>query len=185
MALENRRANRLVIDLLDLQPDDYVLEVGCGPGVALAQAAGKAKFAVGADPSEVMVVQARRRCGSAIRAERAEVATASADRLPYDDDFFTCAFTVHTMHHWPCLPDGLLELHRVIEPGGRIGLAGRVMRSGRDPHAHGAGEEELTALAELLAELGFIDIERSDHNLGRETLAVFLARRRSSDPART
>jgi ubiquinone/menaquinone biosynthesis C-methylase UbiE len=113
MALENRRANRLVIELLDLQPDDYVLEIGCGPGVALAQAASKAKFAVGADPSEVMVAQARRRCRSAIHAERAEVTTAPADELPFDDDFFTCAFTVHTMHHWPCLPDGLRELRRV------------------------------------------------------------------------
>jgi SAM-dependent methyltransferase len=179
MALENRRANRLVLELLDLQPDDYVLEVGCGPGVALAQAARMATFAVGADPSEVMVAQARRRCRAAIRAERAEVITASASELPFDDDFFTCAFAVHTMHHWPCLADGLLELHRVIEPAGRVALAGRVERPGRDPHANGAGEEELGAFAKLLAELGFTDIARSDHDLGRETLAVFRAHRRS------
>jgi hypothetical protein len=65
----------------------------------------------------------------------------------------------------------------VIEPGGRLALAGRVQRPGRDPHAHGASEGELAAFEELLAELGFTEITRSDQSLGRETLAVFLARR--------
>jgi ubiquinone/menaquinone biosynthesis C-methylase UbiE len=177
MALENRRANRLVVELLDLQPDDYVLEVGCGPGVAVAYAARKARFTAGVDPSEVMVTQARRRCRSTIRAQRAEVTTAPAAELPFDDDFFTCAFAVHTMHHWPCLADGLRELHRVVEPGGRVALAGRAQRAGRGPHAHGAGEEELAAFATVLTEFGFAGIARSDHDLGRETLAVFLAQR--------
>ena len=57
-----------------------------------------------------MVAQAQRRCRYAINAERAEVTIAPADELPFDDDFFTCAFAVHTMHHWPCLADGLREL---------------------------------------------------------------------------
>lgn len=60
-----------------------------------------------------------------------------------------------------------------------VALAGRIQRPGRDPHAHGAGEEELAAFATLLTELGFTGIARSDHDLGRETLAVFLADRPS------
>src|SRR4051795_1950697 len=101
MALENRRANRLVVDSLDPQPDDYVLEVGCGPGLAVLQAAARAKFAVGVDPSTVMVAQARRRNRSAIRDQRAEINVASAADLPFDDDFFTSAFAIHSVHHWP------------------------------------------------------------------------------------
>ena len=50
MAFANRGANRLVIELLDVQPEDYVLEVGCGPGAALADTATKAKFSSALTP---------------------------------------------------------------------------------------------------------------------------------------
>jgi ubiquinone/menaquinone biosynthesis C-methylase UbiE len=175
MALENRAANRLVVDLARLREGDYVLEVGCGPGVALLQAASRARFAVGVDPSEVMTAQARRRCRTAIRKQRAQVDRASAAHLPYDDAFFTCALAIHSTHHWPCLKDGLHELHRVLEPGARCLLAGRIQRSGRDPHANGASDEQLASFVTLLSETGFAAIERTNHALRRETLAIFHA----------
>jgi ubiquinone/menaquinone biosynthesis C-methylase UbiE len=175
MALENRIANRLVVDLARLRLDDYVLEVGCGPGVALRRAAARARFAVGVDPSDVMIAHARWRCRRAIRQQRAQVHVAGAARLPYDDAFFTCAFSIHSMHHWPCLTDGLRELHRVLEPGARCLLAGRSQRPGRDPHANGASDEELASFVTLLRETVFTAIERTNHLLRRETLTIFHA----------
>ena len=71
---------------------------------------------------------------------------------------------------------------RVLEPGGRCTLVGRVQQPGRDPHAHGGTEEELTTFATLLAQTGFANIARTDHELRRETLAVFQARARDSEP---
>lgn len=177
MAIENKRANRLVVDLLELGPADRVLEVGCGPGVALKHAAGQAALAVGVDPSEVMVAQARRRCARERAAARAAVHLASAESLPFADGSFTCAFAVHTTHHWPCVRAGLNELYRVLQPERRVALAGRVARPGRDPHAHGASESDLEAFEKLLKEVGFAEVTCSRHDLGRETLAVFVAAR--------
>ena len=38
MALKNARMSRVAVELLDVQPDDRGLEIGFGPGVAIAEA---------------------------------------------------------------------------------------------------------------------------------------------------
>lgn len=178
MARENVRANRLVVELLGIDSEDRVIEIGCGPGVALAAAAGRASrgMAVGIDPSEVMVAQARRRCHAAIRAGRAEVRCAPAARLPFADATFTCAFSVNALPHWPSAREGFAELRRVLQPGARMVIALRKQREGggADPHAHGATEAGIAALCATLGDLGFRAVESNDHELGRETLVTIV-----------
>jgi ubiquinone/menaquinone biosynthesis C-methylase UbiE len=179
MARENVRANRLVVELLEIRAEDRVLEIGCGPGVALAEAASRANrgFVTGADPSSVMVGQARRRCRKAIAAGRAEVRQAPAAALPYPAASFTRAFSVNALPHWPSAREGLAEVRRVLMPEARTVVALRKQRqgSGVDPHAHGATAEQVASLCALLEELGFRDVEASDHELGRETLVTISA----------
>jgi SAM-dependent methyltransferase len=62
----NVQRSLLAVDLLELQPADRVLEVGCGPGVALAAARERTKHVVAVDRSPVMVRQARRRSGAEV-----------------------------------------------------------------------------------------------------------------------
>src|SRR5579875_3191486 len=64
--------DRWIVDLLDVQPDDRVLEIGFGPGVAIALLAARATagIVVGVDPSDVMAQQAARRNRAAVRAGR-------------------------------------------------------------------------------------------------------------------
>jgi 16S rRNA C967 or C1407 C5-methylase (RsmB/RsmF family) len=66
----NVRRSRWVVDLLDVQPTDHVLEIGFGPGVAIAELAERvtAGRVVGVDSSPVMLRQARRRNAAAIAA---------------------------------------------------------------------------------------------------------------------
>ena len=179
MARENVRVNRLVVELLGIRAEDRVLEIGCGPGVALAEAASRASrgFVAGTDPSPVMVAQARRRCRAAIAARRAEVRQAPAAALPYPEVSFTRAFSVNALPHWPSAREGLAELHRVLRPDARVVVALRKQRqsAGVDPHAHGATAEQVASLCALLEELGYRDVEASDHELGRETLVTINA----------
>src|SRR5262245_60583462 len=64
----NVERNQWVVSLLEVRPTDRILEVGCGPGVALGEMARRAPegSVCGLDHSRVMVEQAKRRNAVAI-----------------------------------------------------------------------------------------------------------------------
>jgi hypothetical protein len=81
----NRRRNRWVVSLLEVQPTDRVLEIGVGPGLAIAELSrrvGDQGRVYGIDHSEVMLRQATRHNASAIAAGRVSLSRASVDQLP-------------------------------------------------------------------------------------------------------
>ena len=59
----NVRRNRWAVELIEVKPSDRVIELGRGPGVAVAALASRATqgLVVGVDHSAVMIGQARRR----------------------------------------------------------------------------------------------------------------------------
>jgi SAM-dependent methyltransferase len=114
-----------VLGLLDINLTDSVLEVGSGPGVGLEFAAASAREGrvVGVDPSETMVEMAHRRNRTQIEAGRVEVCLGTADKLPFDDETFDKAMTLNSLQIWPDPLAGLMEIRRVLRPGGRIAVA--------------------------------------------------------------
>src|SRR5881275_2886306 len=80
----NRQRNRWAVSLLDVRPTDRVLEIGFGPGVAVAELVrAGAGHVVGIDHSAVMLRQASRRNAAAIRAGRVALLEAPVEQLPY------------------------------------------------------------------------------------------------------
>src|SRR3954447_12761315 len=79
----NRQRNRWVVSLLDVRPTDRVLEIGFGPGVAVAELvrAGAGQV-VGIDRSGVILRQPSRRNAAAIRAGRVALLEAPVEQLP-------------------------------------------------------------------------------------------------------
>src|ERR1700753_3619669 len=79
----NRQRSRWVVSLLDIRPADRVLELGFGPGVAIAALArAGAAHVYGVDHTGVRLRQASRPTAAAIRAGRVTLIKASADQLP-------------------------------------------------------------------------------------------------------
>jgi ubiquinone/menaquinone biosynthesis C-methylase UbiE len=109
-------ARRAILDALALGAGDRLLEVGCGGGLLLRDALALSASVTGVDHSEEMVSLARE------RAPGAEVALASAERLPFADDAFT-ALAMSIVFFFFADPLAVLrESHRVLVRGGRIAI---------------------------------------------------------------
>ena len=112
------------VSLLDLQPEDHVLEIGFGPGVSTRYAAEKATkgFVAGIDHSETMVQAARKRNMETIQAGRMDLKQGDVASLPYPDETFDKAFSIHSIYFWVKPIECLQELRRVLKPGGLLAV---------------------------------------------------------------
>jgi ubiquinone/menaquinone biosynthesis C-methylase UbiE len=150
----NQQRNRWVVSLLETRPTDRVLEIGFGPGVAIAELARYATHGhvYGIDHSEVMVHRASRRNHAAIRAGRVELVHASVAQLPSFDEPLDAILSVNSLGFWPDPVERLRDLRRLLRPGGRIALATQPRCPGatRDTTVQAARE-----LQDLLTQAGF------------------------------
>jgi SAM-dependent methyltransferase len=150
----NVARNRWAVQLLDVQPTDRVIELGCGPGVAIAALATRATggLVVGVDHSQVMIRQARRRNRAAIQAGRVRLIHTPVERLSIGDGPFNAALAVNTVGMWPDPTARLRELARLLRPGGRIAVVSQPRCPGATAATSAAAANEL---AGLLTEAGF------------------------------
>jgi len=142
----NRQRNRWVVSLLGVQPADKVLEIGFGPGLAVAELVrAGAGHVYGVDHSGVMLRQASRRNAAAIRAGRVTLINASVDQLPAAlDGSFDAILAVNSLGFWPAPTQRLAELCQRLAPGGRIAIASQPRCPGAtaDTSRNAAGEIE-------------------------------------------
>src|SRR5919205_3130453 len=150
----NVARNRWAVQLLDIQPTDRVIELGCGPGVAIAALAARATrgLVVGVDHSQVMIGQARRRNRAAIQAGRVRLIHTPVERLSIGDGPFDAALAVNTVGMWPDPTARLRELARLLRPGGRIALVSQPRCPGATAATSAAAGERLAA---QLSDAGF------------------------------
>ena len=158
----NRQRSRWAVSLLDVQPADQVLELGFGPGVAIAELArAGAGHVYGVDHSGVMLRQASRRNAAAIRAGRVTLIRASADQLPPAlDGPFDAILAVNSLGFWPAPGQRLAELRRRLAPGGRMAIASQPRCPGATA---GTSDRAAREIEGLLTEAGFTHL--STHTL--------------------
>ncbi|MEM8697829.1 MAG: class I SAM-dependent methyltransferase [Pseudomonadota bacterium] len=100
-----------VFDLLDPQPGERILDLGCGDGVLTEKIAATGAEVLGVDASPDMVAAAK------ARGLKAEIADAHnlALKGPFDAVFSNAAM------HWMTGPDAVLRgVARCLRPGGRL-----------------------------------------------------------------
>src|SRR5688500_194542 len=155
----NRQRNRWVVSLLDVQPTDRVLEIGFGPGLAIAELSrrvGPAGHVYGLDRSDVMLRHATKRNADAIRDGRFTLALGTVERLPPGlDGPFAAIRAVNSLGFWTAPAERLAELRRRLRPGGRIAIVSqpRCPSAMRRTSADAAGE-----ITDLLQATGFTQL---------------------------
>ena len=124
MARVNRDAAVQIIEWLDVRPDDKVLEIGFGPGVAIQLLLHRvpAGSVAGVDYSQEMVRQAAARNAAALRDRRVDLRYGSVERLPFAEETFDKALAINSMQTWPDARAGLQEIQRVLKHGGNVAL---------------------------------------------------------------
>lgn len=125
-----REATEDFLDQLDLTSGDHVLDVGCGLG-------GSSRFVAmhygsrvtGIDLTREYVETGRALCSWVDLEDRVVLEEGNAAATPFMDGAFDKAFMLHVGMNIPDKRALASELHRVLAPGGRLGIYD-VMRVG-------------------------------------------------------
>jgi SAM-dependent methyltransferase len=138
---------RWTLSLLDVQPNDRVLEVGFGPGLAIELVSKMATqgFVAGIDHSDEMVRQATKRNSAGVRSGRIVLRRASASSPPAFDVQFDKVFTINSIHFWNDPVACLENLRGLLRPGGMIAVT-------LQPRTRTATNATTAALGEEIAE---------------------------------
>jgi len=125
MAAETLAVNERALQLLELEPNSRVLELGFGHGRTLARALELAQHGLvaGIDVSADMVGAFRNRQRRSNGQVLIEVKQASSDRIPYPNAHFDRVYAVHTVYFWNSPLVHLREIRRVMNGDGKFVLA--------------------------------------------------------------
>ncbi len=113
---------RIPISRAALSDGMFVLDIGCGRGEVLVQAAQFGAHAIGFDYAVAALEIAAEAINARSDADRILIHLGNAQHLPYPDNSFDRAFMLDVVEHlYPAeLHQTLVEIRRVLSPGGQL-----------------------------------------------------------------
>ncbi len=146
------------LSLLDIDSAERVLEIGCGPGVAINAISSIVTHGsvVGIDHSDVMVQQATRRNRAAINTGRVKLLQASVSALPQFRHRFDTIFSINVVQFWENPVKVFTSLRSLLQPGGTIATTYEARHLGStDADTLAMGK----VIAKYLVDAGFSRVE--------------------------
>lgn len=150
---------------------NIVVDLSCGSGFMTRrlQKCGDYERVLGADLSADMLVQSRVKCIQEGVSPLPEFVRCDAAKLPFKSNSIDALHAGAAMHCWPRLSDTLMEINRVLKPGGKFyastflaqnlqGVAGARQWSNRGGSSTGfyIFKDEVE-IEELLIDAGFVN----------------------------
>jgi demethylmenaquinone methyltransferase/2-methoxy-6-polyprenyl-1,4-benzoquinol methylase len=109
------------LELLALEPDDRVLDVGCGTGFATE---GLLRYTDDVHGLDQSVHQMEKAFGKFGKRDRVKFYRGDAERLPFRDGTFDAVWSSGSIEYWPNPVAALEEFRRVVRPGGPVLVVG-------------------------------------------------------------
>ncbi len=100
--------------------DKNVLEIGCGMGTMAMNWAQRGALVSAVDLNPVAVEQTKKRF--AMKNIPGNIKQVDARKLPFNENYFNYVYSWGVLHHSPNIKKSMKEIHRVLAPGGRVGL---------------------------------------------------------------
>ena len=150
-------SNNLTINNIDLGSEDIVLDIGCGSGKAARLAAkictnGKV---IGIDPSAAMIRLSNNNTDGKLI--NLKFKRGYAEKIPVANKSFTKVIAINSLHHWQDYKKGLIEVGRILCPGGSFFISNDIVDG--DTCGHGDGPlEKPEHIISIIQKTGFIDI---------------------------
>jgi len=142
----NLQRNLWTVDLLDLQPDDRVLELGPGPGVTLSVILDKLPngFVVGVDHSATMLRQCEKKNRRDLDAGRLKLLEGNFTELPELPGVFDKILAVNSLQFDAMNPEALKQVVRYLTDDGTLAITFQ-------PRGQDASNEKAREFGEKLA----------------------------------
>lgn len=109
------------IELVGIESDDRVLDVGCGTGFATEGLLERTENLHGIDQSIHQLEKAWDKFGTQ---GPVQFYRSDAERLPFEDDTFDVVWSSGSIEYWPNPVDTLRECRRVAKPDGKVLIVG-------------------------------------------------------------
>ena len=115
------------LELMDIQENEYILEIGFGNGRMISNIASKLTDGkvYGIEISEDMIRVDERKNRHLIQEGKVHIQNASVEDIPFGDDSFDNVFTANTIYFWPHAEKDIQEVRRVLKEGGTFYCAMR------------------------------------------------------------
>ena len=138
------------LQALDLQPNDQVLEIGCGHGLMVAPvcaALGRGRLTA-IDRSKTMIAAARKKNRAAVEAGKVEFQVAALTEADFGRRRFTKILAINVNLFWLDPARELAVIRRILHPGGTLYLIFQ-------PPGEAKGRQVIAALKDKLKEHDF------------------------------
>ncbi len=169
----NRIRNQRTVELMGLQPDSRVLEIGCGPGLALANCAAKVTHGrvVGIDHSSIMIAQARQRLARTDQGARVELVVGGIKSLSGWPEEFDRTYSLNVIQF---IADKAGFFRRVIAALDNGGMCFTTYQPRLDNDASNGAAQMADEVEKEMIGVGFCKIGRADINAGpTQAICVF------------
>jgi ubiquinone/menaquinone biosynthesis C-methylase UbiE len=138
--------------LMDIQPADHILDLGCGTGWAsrrMARVATKGEI-VGLDVADKMLRRAEQTSSDF---KNIQYIWGSAEKIPADDNAFSKVLSVESFYYYSDQGKALDELRRVMAPGAKLFI---LINLYKDNHYSLRWVSELKVAVKALSEAEYI-----------------------------